>query len=50
MVVDVLRTVNRARRTGWALRLSQAVERVAPWAIGIFLMSLVLAGAAFPYL
>lgn len=50
MVVDVLRTVSRARRTGWLLQLTRSAERLAPWAVGLFLLSLLLVGAAFPYL
>jgi len=46
MVVDVLRTVGRARRTEWA----RSVERVAPWLAGLFLLGLVILGAFFPYM
>jgi hypothetical protein len=46
MVVDVLRTVGRARRRDWA----RSVERLAPWLVGFFLLGLVIAGAFFPYM
>jgi hypothetical protein len=50
MVVDVLRTVSRARQAGWIHRLTRSAERLVPWAVGLFLLSLVMLGAAFPYL
>ena len=50
MVVDVLRTVRQARPTGLVVRLMRSRERLVPWAVGLFLLGLVLIGAAFPYL
>jgi len=46
MVVDVLRTVGRARRGDWA----RSAERLAPWLAGLFLFGLVILGAFFPYM
>ena len=50
MVVDVLRNVRRARGTGWLLPLTRSAERLVPWAVGLFLLGLLVVGAAFPYL
>ena len=50
MVVDVLRTVRQARHAGWLHGLIRSAERLVPWLVGIFLLGLVMLGAAFPYI
>jgi len=50
MVIDVLGNASSAKHRGWASLPTRAAERALPWAVRLFLIGLVFAGLAFPYL
>ncbi len=49
MVIDVRGNARSAKHRAWASLLIRAAERALPWAVRLFLIGLVLAGLAFPY-